>query len=212
MSGAITRKFAECLTGWRFTDEQRARAREHLKAAGYDVDRTPPLIWPEDAISAWQDHNYAPWQFKYKSDVLAEKRQRMEWALWEKREFDRTEIRALYLWVFWCPGISGIFEGWWTYVYGVGEEYHGGGYKGDLQGALLEQAKEMFPVANPRPLFPLDHYDWMPLFAKQYQRGKWCGKPQGKAPFWAEVRDGRVRKIIRRAEWPKPGSIYKVIV
>jgi hypothetical protein len=89
---------------------------------------------------------------------------------------------------------------------GIGREYYDGGGKGSLGGDLLDQAMQMFPVDNPRPLLPLDHYEWMPLFAERYRRGTWCGKPQGKAPVWAEVKGGRVLRIIERAQWPDVGK------
>jgi len=185
------------------SDEARAKARDHLLSAGYDLDRMPKLIWPEGAISAWQDHCYADWQFKYVADVLREKREKMERCLCAKREYGQIERRCLYVWVFWCPGFFGFaFQGWWTYLVGLGREYRGGGHKGELTGDLLRQAMEMFPVDNPRPLLPLDHREWMPLFARKYQRGKPQGKPQGKAAVWAEFKNGRVQKFTRRAQWP----------
>ena len=187
-------------------DGQRKRVDEHLKSVGIDVDRLPKCIWPDDAVSAWQEHPYAPWQFRYKGDIRREKMDRMNQRLWYKREYGRTEIRALYVWVFWCPGISGIFEGLWTYIVGNSRRYHGGGYKGEVTGKLLGIVMDMFPVANPHPLFPLEHRDWMPLFIKKYGRGKWCGKPQGKAPILAEVQHGRIKWIIGPAEWPNEGS------
>jgi len=188
----------------KLSDEACRRAREHLKSAGIDVERLPPLIWPEDAVSAYRKHMYEPWQFTTKADILRKRRERMEKALRGKREYDVVHRRALYVWVFRCPGINNfIFRGWWTYLIGLTGQYHGGGYKGEVTGGLFNQIRELFPVENPHPLYALDADEWMQLFAKQYQRGKWCGKPQGKAPIWAEVKDGSIERILSRADWPK---------
>jgi len=124
----------------------------------------------------------------------------MEESLRAKRECDVVERRALYVWVFWCSGLFGFaFRGWWTYLTGLEGRCHGGGYKGQVNGDLFNRITELFSVENPHPLYPLDTDEWMPLFAKQYQRGKLCGKPQGKAPVWAEVEDGSVKRILGRA-------------
>ena len=98
-----------------------------------------------------------------------------------------------------------IFRGWWTYLVGIGHDYHGGGHKGDVQGGLFDEIMKMFPVENPY-LYPLDDNKWMQLFAKQYQRGRWCGKPQGKAPIWAEVQGDSIKRILSRAEWPSEAN------
>ena len=187
-----------------FSEAARQRVIEHLKEAGIDFERIPKLIWPEGAISASQKDRYAPWEFRYKSDILREKKKGMERNLWWKREYKKTETRALYVWVFWCPGISGIFEGLWTYLVGIGSNYHGGGYKGQLEGHLLEKVMELFPLVD-KPLFPdWRYYDqWQKQFIKRYPaKKKWCGKPQGKSPIWAEIRGDNIREILSRAQWP----------
>ncbi len=205
MSTLIRRSKKGVKPAFTLNDEQRRRAKEHLLSVGIDLDQLPKLIWPDDAVAAYQSHEYAQWQFTLKSDILRDKRERMERNLLTKREYGRTEIRALYVWVFWCPGISGIFEGLWTYIVGNAREYHGGGYKGNLAGQMLAKVMDMFPVDNPRPLFQLEHREWMPLFVKKYQRGKWCGKPQGKAAVWARVYGGQLREIIEPVSWPSGG-------
>lgn len=159
------------------------------------------MNWPEDAVSAYRRCSFEPWQFTTKSDILRERRKRMKQRLWMKREYGVTHRRALYVWVFWCPGIfSGFFEGLWTYIVGAGREYRAGGYKGDLAGSLLDDIMRLFPVCN--SLFPISRKEWQEQFIKKYQRGKWCGKPQGKAAIWAEVKGSSIVKILGRAEWP----------
>ncbi len=187
--------------------EQRRRAENHLRTAGYDIDRFSKLVWPDDAVAASREHPYAPWKFTLKSDVRAAKIKRMNERLWVKREQGRTAVKCLYVWVFYCPGISGIFEGLWTYLVGIGnEQYHGGGKKGDLEGKLLDRVKALLPIENPRPLIPLHHQDWMRLFVKKYERGKWCGRVQGKAAVRARIVGGQVREIIESVEWPRTRS------
>ena len=107
------------------------------------------------------------------------------------------------MWVFWCPGVAGFaFRGWWAYLIGVrGHRYSGDGVKSNLVGKLMEQARSLFPVTNPYPLFgPLNDGDWMLLFAHEYQRGRHCGVPQGKACAWAEVYRGRIMNLMPRDE------------
>lgn len=138
--------------------------------------------------------------------MIMERRRRQQAARLEqiRSDYDITYRVPLYVWVFWCPGISDcFFKGWWTYFVGHGRDYRGGGYKGQVEGSLFDEIMKMFPVKNPHSLFALDEDEWMQLFAKQYQRGKWCGKPQGKAPIWAEVCGGSVGRILGRAKWPR---------
>jgi len=206
MSSVIIRdkKASEHPLGFLLSDESRRRAREYLKEAGIEVERLQPLIWPKDAVSAFREHMYAPWEFKYKSDILREKQERMEGHLWWKREYGIVQRKPLYVWVFWCPGINDcFFKGYWTYFVGLGKDYHGGGYKDDIVGKLLEQVIKLFPLVE-TDLFGNFNYDlWQRRFIEKYQRGIWCGKPQGKAPVWAEVKGGNVEKILSRAEWPE---------
>ena len=186
------------------SEDAHRRAREYLLSVGYSEEQLKPIVWPEDAVSAYREYFGTPWEFTTKADILRGKRERMEGNLWFKREYNKKDIRALYVWVFWCPGISGIFEGLWTYIIGIGEEYHGGGYKGDLAGCLLDEVMRLFPLVE-RPLFPDYQYynSWQREFIKKYQRGTWCGRPQGKAPIWAEVKGKRIVKILGREEWSK---------
>lgn len=123
-------------------------------------------------------------------EVIQIRRKRQKDILERKREsYDLIEKKPLYVWVFWCPGIYGCFEGLWTYLVGVGREYHGGGYKGQLDGHLLDDVMRLFPVSRNQ---------WQEAFVKRYTRGKHCGRPQGKAIIWAEVQGSLVLKVLGR--------------
>ena len=204
MSSIVRRPKKGSRPHWQLSGAQYAKAKEQLLAAGIDMDRSPKINWPEGSVSASRDYMYDQWKYRYKSDILREKKERMESRLWWKREYGVVQRRALYVWVFWCPGISGLFEGLWSYIKGIGKEYHSGGKKGDLDGLLLDKVMELFPLVD-KPLFPDWRYyeEWRKQFIKKYpSRTKWCGKQQGKAPVWAEVEGDSVNKILRRAEWP----------
>jgi len=157
------------------------------------------IDWPEGAISASRGHRSQPWRFYTIADKLAKKRKRNEERLWIKREYGVVRKVALYAWVFWCPGINFfIYRGWWTYLVGrgisYGVDFRGGSVR--LQSRLME----LFPVGD-RSLFG-DFGEWKAEFVKRYQRGCRSGKPQGKAPVWAEVAGGGVKRLLSRAEWP----------
>ena len=193
---------------FQLTDDARQRIREHLVSVGVDVENIPPLIWPDDAVSAHQDHEYAPWQYITKSDLLRERRERMESRLWWKREHGVVRRVPLYVWTFFVPGF--IFGGWWTYLVGPKGQHYGSGHKGEVSGEIFNQIQELFPVVDPA-LFEVEEdwkarKRWMMEFAKRYQRGARGGKPQGKAPVWAQVQgdnDHILERILGRAEWPR---------
>jgi len=179
------------------TEEQRQRAYQHLCQAGYDSDNMQPLIWPEGAVSASRDHPYQPWQYVYKSDVIRRKKEQQERNLRFKRDYNITSKRFLYVWTFWCPD---IYTGWWTYL--IGRDISYGRYL-DRNKNIVERLMELF---NPEPmLFDISFRDWQLWFVKKFQKGKWCGKPQGKSPVLAEVRGSHIERIIKRVEWPKTG-------
>jgi len=189
------------------SDDARRRAREYLESAGIAVERLPPLIWPDDAVSAYHEHMYAPWKFTTKADIRRKKIEKMNESLQWKREDGVVRRVPLYVWVFHCPGVSGFaFKGWWTYLIGIKGECYGGGHKGNVEGGLFDKIKELFPIADPMLHGIEEGWEqderWMKGFARRYQRGKWCGKPQGKAPVWAEIEGNSIRKILSRAEWP----------
>ncbi len=185
------------------SEAARQRAKEYLKnVAGIEVDRLQPLVWPEDAVSAYRKYMYAPWEFTYKSDILRRKIEKMEEHLYWKRERDIIYRKPLYIWVFWCPGINGlIYRGWWLYLEGLNisealdfRRFHE---------KLISEIMELFPLVD-KPLFGKpDLEDWKGEFVKRYPCGRWGGRPQGKAPVWAEVQGSSVLKILGRAEWPK---------
>ena len=56
-------------------------------------------------------------------------------------------------------------------------------------------------TADMRPLKrPPDGEKWKKKFVKQFARGLWCGKPQGKAPVWATMSRYGIEKL-ERTEW-----------
>ena len=189
------------------SDEGRRRAKKRLEYLGIQWDKIPQFDPPEDAVSASRITSigdyYAPWQYTTKRDILREKRRWKEERFWLEEQ-NITHRRPLYVWVFWCPGISSFFEGWWTYIIGCNIE-HGGKFCKDSD--LILRAMELFPVVE-GTLFGMgedweQRERWMMEFARRYQRGYWCGKPQGKAPVWAEVQGGYIKRILGRAQWPQ---------
>lgn len=186
--------------GFNLSPEARQRAREYLKSVGYGDKEIQPIIWPDDAVSASRRHRYAPWVFTTKADVRRQRQERMKRILYWKREDGVVQRRALYVWVFWCPGVGGFaFKGWWTYIIGIGVSYGGKYIHG---GGMIAEAMKLYPLVEPTLYGPPDLDRWMAEFVKRYQKGKWCGKPQGKAPVWAEVEGTRIKRILGRAEWP----------
>ena len=199
MSFVINRNFISPI----LSEAGRQRAREQLISLGYRPEAFKPIVWPEDAVEAYRSYVGAPWEFTTKADI-----RRRKWKLRENHriwlESQVTHRRLLYVWVFWCPGVGGFaFRGWWTYIIGCNVE-HGGKHSQDS--VLISRAMGMFPVVEPT-LFGMDWEQrerWMIEFAKRYQRGTWCGKPQGKALVWAEVKGTSIEKILGRAEWASP--------
>jgi len=180
----------------------RPRPADRCKPGLFNTERM--LDWPDGAVSAERSFRGDRWRFTYQADVLRAKRERMVRNLRRKREAGFTCRRALYVWVFWCPGVLGFaFRGWWLYLVGIGgKQYQGGGVKGNLAGELLQHVMELFPIpaANRFPLLgPPSADDCMPLFAREHRHGLRSGKPQGKAAVWAAVRGERVLEIHSRA-------------
>ncbi|MCK4819507.1 hypothetical protein KA005_27315 [bacterium] len=183
----------------KLSDEARRRARKDLKDRGVDVDRISLLVWPEDAVSAYQKHVWAPWQYTTKADIRRKRQEDAKQALWFKREYGTVYRRALYVWAFYVPGF--FFSGWWIYLVGIGHDYHGGGYKGQVDGNLLDNLLRLFPLVEP-DLFETNCDKWIAEFVKRYQKGRRGGKPQGKALVWAQIKDGYVERILSKAELP----------
>jgi len=192
------------------SDEARERAKKHLKeVAGIDVEKLPHLIWPDDAVSAYQEHTYAPWKFTTKDDIKRKRQENAKRVLYWKRDSGIIRRKPVYVWVFWVPGW--LFGGWWTYLIGRGVE-HGGKYQTNSD--LILQAMKMFPVVE-STLFDVEEgwkerEKWMIAFAKRYQRGARAGKPQGKAPIWAEIQGNQIIRLLDRAEWPENLQINSI--
>jgi len=178
----------------KFLEQFRRKVKEELR---------PHVLTPPPDVAGYESDGYyrraVTWEM-----VMERRRERQRIRLEQKRSsYDVIERKPLYVWVFWCPGISGVFfRGWWTYLVGLGRDYHGGGYKGNVEGGLMDELLRLFPLTEP-DLFETNWDEWMKRFVKKYHRGTWCGKPQGKVPVWAEVSGGRIERILGRAEWPK---------
>ena len=182
--------------------EANQRATEYLRSVGWDVDRIKPLIWPEDAVSAYRDHPYDPWKFVTKLDVKQRRQREAKEVLWYKRNDGVIKRRAAYVWVFWCPGISGIFfRGWYIYVIGNGFDW-----SGKLSSKLGKRILELFPFVEPVLFGTPNEKKWMGGFVKRFKKGKWGGRWQGKTPVWVEVKGCNITKIIERVEWPRKSA------
>lgn len=173
------------------------RARKHLLSVGIPEKAFAPIVWPDDAVSAYRENMYDPWKFVTKADIRREKINQMNRNLERKRNYGLVQRRAVYVWVFFCPGVNDfIFRGWWIYVKGIKGIYRGGGYKGEVDGRLLGDLLKLFPLAQPG-LFETNWNEWKKEFVKKYQRGDWRGKPQGKALVWAEIEGDSIKRLSR---------------
>jgi len=187
-------------TGFSLSEDARKRAYDHLKSLGYRDEELKPIEWPDDAVSAYRDNRHATWKFTTIADILRRKIEKMERNLRWKREYNIIEKRPLYVWVFWCPGISDFFfKGWWIYLIGreisecVGER---------KDNNIIKKLLELFPLIEPNLFGWRDILKWKRKFVHNYRCGCWCGKPQGKAPVWAEINGDRVLRILGPAKWP----------
>ena len=106
MSCVVERKFN---SGFILTKKGRKKAKAYLLSVGIDLDKSPKLIWPDDAIRAYRNHYMEQWQFIYKSDIIKLKIKEQKDNLWMKREYKVTRKVPLYVWVFYCPGIRTAF-------------------------------------------------------------------------------------------------------
>ncbi|KKN74455.1 hypothetical protein LCGC14_0390750 [marine sediment metagenome] len=196
MGSLITRGFKDTSL---LSAAGRQRAKEYLISVGYREEQLQPIVWPEDAVSAYRDHMGQPWKFTTKADILRGKRERMEQNLRRKREYGIIHRRPLYVWVFWCPGVGIFFRGWWIAL--IGRGYERCRYL-ERDKIKISSLMKLFPLVEPTLYGPPDIREWKREFVKRYQRGTWCGKPQGKAPIWAEVQGSSIERILGRAEWP----------
>jgi hypothetical protein len=138
-------------------------------------------------------------------DMVMERRRKRQAARFEEIEenYDSEEIKRvpMYVWVFWCPGVGGFafsgfaFKGWWLYL--IGRNYSNGKYMGF---ELTKKIMDLFPLVEANLFGPPDEEKWKREFVKQFPRGLWCGKPQGKALVWAEVSRYGIEKL-ERTEW-----------
>jgi len=108
----------------------------------------------------------------------------------ERKHRSDTEIRAAYLWVFWCPGFA--FMGWWAYLKGLGWESN----KWNAHW-VASQGMRLFPEPQ---LFSTED-SWKEWFASNFRKGSWAREPQGKAKVWVRLYRGLCEKVaINRVE------------
>lgn len=219
----IMRSFMDSCKGF-FSPETRQRAKEHLLSIGYREEDLQPIVWPEDALSAHRDHAGQPWKFTTKVDIRRQRQEDAKQTLQRIRKDGAMRRVPLYVWVFHCPGIfgadeiiepldttdlrsvhtTGIMGGWYTYLIGqnMGQEISLAlNFRGDWQ-KMIDRVMELFPLVKATTLFDGPDFDeWMLLFVERYPKGLWCDVPQGKAPVWAEVEGGQVKRILGRAKW-----------
>jgi hypothetical protein len=128
-----------------------------------------------------------------------------------QREWEYIPVRRIpmYVWVFFCPGVGGFaYRGWWLYIKGRDTDE---GFR-SLRSETIKKVMELFPLVQPSLFCKYSEYDadveeWKREFVKKYAaKKKWCDKPQGKAPVWAEVSNHGI-KILERAEWPRKGTL-----
>jgi hypothetical protein len=144
------------------------------------------------------------------SDLGREKRRRQAQRLNSKRFSGcETNVRAVYVWVFHCPGLGGVaYYGWWTYLVWRGGD--SGKYFGKNI-AAIGKLMELFPMEEPG-LFghSLAYEEWQIRFAKTFAcrnadgtLRKHAGRIQGKALLWAEFHGAAFWRIIGRAYLPR---------
>lgn len=203
MSGVVMRSF--CGPGLlNLSDEARQRRKEYLETAGIRMEDVQPIVWPEGAVSACRDNMYDPWQYTTKADIRRRRQLSAKQVLQRKRESRVARKVPLYVWVFWCHGMSfGLFRGWYTYLIGNGTLRY--------CDKIMRSAQNLFPFVAPTLFNTLEDDDlfdreeerkWQKEFVKRYRRGTWHGKPQGKAPVWGEVEGDQIIRITGRAQWP----------
>lgn len=151
----------------------------------------PYILTPPPDVAGYESDGYYRRAVSWPM-VMERRRQQQRARLKQKRSnYDVIERKPLYVWVFWCPGIGGFaYRGWWLYI--VGRGIDSGKYlERDTRTVL--RLMELFPLGTP------DIEKWKMEFVKRYQRGCWCGKPQGKALIWAEVKGSYIKNILCRA-------------
>jgi len=175
-----------------FLEHFREVVKEELK---------PYVLTPPPDVAGYESNGYyrraVTWAM-----VMERRRQRQEAELKQKRsDYDIVYRKPLYVWVFWCPGINDfIFRGWWISIEGRDIDFSCKYFEGTK---MCFKLMELFPLVEPKLFGQPDWDEWKAEFVKRYQRGYWCGKPQGKAPIWAEVKGNSIRKLLSRAEWPE---------
>ena len=130
----------------------------------------PYILAPSPDVAGYESDGYYRQAITW-AMVMERRRQRQSARLKQIRSnYGVTYRKPLYVWVFWCPGINDfIFRGWWTYLVGTEYDYHGGGYKGQIDGRIMDDLLRLFPLTEPN-LFEINWDEWMERFVKKYQR------------------------------------------
>jgi hypothetical protein len=158
-------------------------------------DIKPKILSPPDNVAGYESNGYYRRPVTW-SMVMDRRRQRQKIELENKRiDYDFIHKIPLFVWVFFCPGISGVFEGWWLYFKGR-EDYYGGGFKGSIGDELLKKVIKLFPLVEVDLFGNFNFELWKERFAKKYQQGTWAGKPQGLVPVWTLVKGHQVIDIL----------------
>jgi hypothetical protein len=179
----------------------------------------PEEFWtrfgPDTAIV---DTNYEPPRVATYADLGRRKRQKQDDNLRSNRRpsWCGPNRRAIYVWVFHCPGISGVYEGWWTYLLWRGGD--SGKYL-DRDEKIIRQLMELFPLAGTTLFGPaLTHRQWQVRFARAFccrhpdgTPRKHAGRIQGKALLWAEFHGDSFWRILGRAYLPSQSERSSIL-
>lgn len=161
---------------------------------GVREDIKPLILSPPDNVAGYESDGYFRRAVTWKI-FMERRRERQKKRLEDKRScWDFVRKIPLFIWVFHCPGISGIYEGTWLYFKGR-EKYYGGGFKGSIGCELLDRVIALFPLVEKDLFGNYDFELWKSLFIKKYKKGCWAGRPQGLTPVWTLVRGGQVLEI-----------------
>lgn len=185
-----------------FSEEAHERCRKHLLSVGYREEDLKPIVWPDDAVHAHRDHLGDPWKFTTQADIRRKRQEDAKDTLRRVRGENekRSKIQCLYVWVFYCHGISGFYVGWYTYI--IGLNFSAALNFRCYSNRLVERLMRLYPLVEAETLFePPDFEKWMREFAKKYKRHSPHFSRQGKSPVLCEVCGGDIKKIIKKIEW-----------
>lgn len=159
----------------------------------------PYILVPPDDVAFYESNGYYRRAVTWSMVMERRKKIQKDQLKYKRSNWQLVEEKPLYIWVFFCPGISKFFRGNWLYFKGL-HEYRGGGIKGSIGGKLLDKVIKLFPLVEVDIFGNYDFELWKKRFVKKYSRGSHAGKKQGLALVWAKVRGENVIDILRRIE------------